>query len=165
MTLDVPLHIAFTDWVRSEHDESSRVLVVLDDLDGLHRGNHKELSGVFATDTIDLIYTSRNPFLAHNGGSWPAKILKVPALPQDDAVKLSYSMLSDQTQAANHEITPDRRADDDRNVAQEVVRRLDYIPAAIIVALHFAQQRFGTTKVLETLLDEYVHFFLALVIA
>ena len=156
MTLDVPLHVAFTDWVRSEHDESSKVLVVLDDLDGLELEYHKDLSRVFATDAIDLIYTSRNPFLAYKGSSWPAKILRVPALFPEEALTLLDSMLSDQAQTPNDGPAADFLAKNETYSALEILRRLDHVPAAIIVALQFAQQRYGILAPLQTLLKRYV---------
>ena len=66
--------------MKSTRDESSRILVILDDLDGLDLDHHRNMSRMFAANTLDLIHTARDPLMAEKDMVWEARDFEVPSL-------------------------------------------------------------------------------------
>ena len=145
-------------------DRSSRKIVILDDLDGLDVAHHRTISRMFAADAIDLIYTARDPLMADTGMIWEAKDFEVPALQGEQAAALLLSLMTDMRfQRRNQTILNSHYAsvpDTKKVIMANVVNRLGAIPAAIIIASHYAKDHFGSTespRSFERLLHDWDH--------
>lgn len=142
MTLGVQTSVAFSNWIKSEHPIASRVLVVLDDLDGIEPQEHRAISRLFATDTVDLIYTSRNPSMADAGSQWQANVFKVPVLSLEEAAGLLTSAFNRGFSSREDGLNLGHSTDGVDNAVTEIVKRVNNIPAAIVAAAVFAE-RYG----------------------
>ena len=130
---------ALENWMKSTQDESSRILVILDDLDGLDDTHQRTISRMFAARTLDLIYTARDPLLADKGMIWEAKDFEVPPLEDQRAAALLQDLMRDsRSQQRLHRESPDLF----RIVAADLVNRLGALPSAITIASHYAKDHF-----------------------
>ena len=146
-------------WTRSMQDEPSKILVVLDDLDGLDVAHHKKISHMFAPDTLDLIYTARDPLMADSGMIWEAQDFEVPGLQGEHAAALFEDfMTASRFQRRNQKSChPSDEAAVSANIA-EVVNRVGALPTAIIIASHYVKDHsrsMTTLKSLEWLIDDW----------
>lgn len=150
-----PLTKLLEAWMKSTRDESSRLLVILDDLDGLNVAHHRTVSLMFAADTLDLIYTARDPLMADREMIWEAKNFEVPALQGDHAADLLQDFMMDRRITRRNKKVFDSLdvSDIDRGVTAVVVNRLGALPAAITIASHYVNDHFFTS--LERLLDDW----------
>lgn len=141
-------------WLKSTQDES-RILVILDDLDGLDIAHHRIISRMFAADTLNLIYTGRDPLLAETGMIWEAKNFEVPPLEEEHAAVLLQDFIMDcRSQRRNQKLSDllnKAMPDTDRVMTADVVNRLGALPAAITIASHYAKDHF---KSLDRLLPD-----------
>ena len=146
-------------WTRSMQDEPSKILVVLDDLDGLDVAHHKKISHMFAPETLDLIYTARDPLMADNGMIWEAQHFEVPGLQGEHAAALfedfmTASRFRRRNQRSCH---PSDETAVSVKIA-EVVNHVGALPAAIIIASHYVKDHSSsmtTLKSLEWLIDDW----------
>lgn len=137
-------------WIRASPDDGSRLLVVLDDLDGLEPSQQEKYSMIFAGEALNLIYTARDPSMADSGMLWEAMNYDVPSLDIDDAVDMLALYLQD-----NHSNrkTSDRAAierssrveHDDARTAQlqKVAKCLGALPAAIAMGSYYMKDALG----------------------
>ncbi|KAG8534344.1 uncharacterized protein KY384_001188 [Bacidia gigantensis] len=137
----IPLDIALTGWIKSQHDPSSRVLVVLDDLDGIDAAGRQKVHRELSSDTVDLIYTTRNPMFARRANFWPANHIKVSPLEPLQAIQLLHSLNVEEVDEVQ------TRIPDTEGAVSQIVRRLDCVPAAIIVASQYATHQYGSRSV------------------
>ena len=138
-------------WLRSTPDNDSRILVVLDDLDGLDPKLHEEYSLLFSGNALDLIYTTRDPWMADPGMFWEAFKFDVPSLQIDEAVHVLEHVSRDRRPTAQ-EVSSGTAIHDSvlegeaaRKVQmQKVATRLGALPAAIILGSHYMKDRLGS---------------------
>lgn len=129
--------------------------MILDDLDGLDIAHHRIISRMFAADTLNLIYTGRDPLLAETGMIWEAKNFEVPPLEEEHAAVLLQDFIMDcRSQRRNQKLSDllnKAMPDTDRVMTADVVNRLGALPAAITIASHYAKDHF---KSLDRLLPD-----------
>lgn len=137
-------------WLKATPDDGSRILVVLDDLDGLDLSYQKQYSAVFSGDALDLIYSTRDPSMADPGMFWEAVKFDVPPLQMDDATDLLKNFSKDNRPAqargiigSIQHISSLRRDDSDKAKMRDVATRLGALPAAITIGSHYIKDNFG----------------------
>lgn len=138
-------------WLRSSPDDNSRILVVLDDLDGLDPELHEKYSLLFSGHALDLIYTTRDPWMADPGMFWEAFKFDVPSLEIDEAVNILEHVSRDH-RPTTQEVsggtavkTSILEGETTRKVQmQKVATRLGALPAAIILGSHYIKDSLGS---------------------
>ncbi|KAL8729216.1 MAG: hypothetical protein Q9181_005069 [Wetmoreana brouardii] len=150
------LHETLKLWVKAMPKDKSRILVILDDLDGLDSVFHKEYSHIFAGDAVDLIYTSRDPSIADPGMLWEAMQFEVPPLPMEEAVSVMDHFARHnhpvRTQVDNSSSQSDlsfedydgNRDDVNRARMRGIASRLGGLPAAIIIGSQYMRDNLGS---------------------
>ena len=128
-------------WLRTARDDDSRILLVLDDLDGLEAEKRRELSHSLSGDSIDLIFTTRDPLMAELGMSWDAAQFYVPPLQVDDAIDLLLFHMK-RNRAAK---TPVLKHTSDRERGERLVTCLGPLPSAIINSSHYLKDKLAAS--------------------
>ena len=138
-------------WLKATPDDGSRILVILDDLDGLEPSNHEEYSLMFSGDALDLIYTTRDPSMAELGMLWPAARFDVPALQVSEAADVLAHFSKDNRATGTRSISSSaldtsRSKNDTINESQieDIATRLGALPAAIVIGSHYLQDKLGS---------------------
>ena len=72
-------------WLRTAQTHQSKILIVLDDLDGLESSGLPELSELINGDHIEVIYSTRDPMMADQTSYMYAANFNVPPLEPRDA--------------------------------------------------------------------------------
>ena len=135
-------------WLRSTPDDNSRILVVLDDLDGLDVKLHEENSLLFSGHALDLIYTTRDPWMADHGMFWEASKFDVPSLQINEAVHVLERVSRDH-RPSTQEVSNGTAINPEGEVArkvqmQKIAARLGALPAAIILGSHYMKDSLGS---------------------
>lgn len=87
-------------WLQSEEAHSRKILLVLDDLDGVDESIRKRIRRYLITNVVDFVFTTRDPLLAAKGGDWEATSIEVPQLEELAAINLlEYLMREDKDEA------------------------------------------------------------------
>ena len=139
-------------WTKSMQDEPSRILVVLDDLDGLDVAHHQKISRMFAPETVELIYTGRDPSIADTGMIWEAQDFEVPVLQGEHAA----AMLEDFMRASRLQRHNQKSSELVNEAAvsakiAEVVNHVGALPSAIITASHYVKDHSSSMTTLKSL--------------
>ena len=146
-------------WLKSSPNDGSRILVILDDLDGLSEFKDGPdpptmigYSKAFSGNSVDLIYTTRNPSMAYNGSVWEATLFDVPPLHVDDAVDLlghtlkeSYTKRDRFNTSCVQQLSSLEHDSESRAQMVELVTRLGTLPAAIVLGSHYIKDNLGST--------------------
>ncbi|KAL8711670.1 MAG: hypothetical protein Q9225_007083 [Loekoesia sp. 1 TL-2023] len=137
-------------WLKAVPADGSRILVILDDLDGLESSYHEEYSMVFTGDALDLIYTSRDPTLSDPGMLWEASHFNVPPLPVDRAVEIiehhankSFSRRKQSNNAPAQNATSPGPNDQNAAPLEDIATRLGGLPAAITMGAQYMTDILG----------------------
>ena len=138
-------------WLKARPDDESRILVILDDLDGLEQTDHEEYSQMFSGNTLYLIYTTRDSSIADMGMLWQAIKFHVPPLPEHEAADVlehfsKHSLAGRQQSISSPGEDASRSENDSQRELQtrEIATRLGALPAAIVVGAHYIQDNFGS---------------------
>lgn len=137
-------------WLKATPYDGSRILVVLDDLDGLEASHHQEYSPMFSGDALDLIYTTRDPSMADLGMLWPAVRFDVQPLQVDEAVDVLEHFSKDNHAAREQskQSSVQRASGLEHGVTRaemrDVVTRLGALPAAITIGSHYVKDNIGS---------------------
>ncbi len=137
-------------WLKGTPDDGSRILVVLDDLDGLDLSYHEDYSSMFSGDAMDLIYTTRDPSMADNSMFWSAVNFDVPFLQTDQAVNVLDYLSQDNPRISirsSVQHTSSLAPDSVRAVEMsDIATRLGGLPAAIIISSHYIEDNLGSKR-------------------
>lgn len=139
-------------WLKATPYDGSRILVVLDDLDGLEASNHQEYSPIFSGDALDLIFTTRDPSMADLGMLWPAVRFDVQPLQADEAVEMlehfskDNHAARDQSRQSSVQHASNLEHGVRRRETRDVVARLGALPVAIIIGSHYIKDNIGSTR-------------------
>ena len=128
-------------WLRTARDDGSRILLILDDLDGLEAEKRQELSRSLSGDSLDLIFTTRDPLMAELGMTWDAAQIHVPPLQVDDAIDLLLFHMK-RNRAAK---TPILKHTSDKEHGERLVKCLGPLPSAIINGSHYLKDKLAAT--------------------
>ena len=137
-------------WLNAMPADELRTLVILDDLDGLEPSHHEKYSLMFAGDSLDLIYTTRDPSMADPGMLWEAVDFDVPSLQLDNAVEVLEHYLRDSPSTKKlpakspEQHTSEPEHENVRRLDMEnVARCLGELPAAIAMSSHYMKDSLG----------------------
>ena len=138
-------------WLKGTPDDGSRILVVLDYLDGLESSHHNDYSLTFSGDAVDLIYTTRDSSMADDGMLWWAVKFDVPPLEVDEAVNVLGYLSRDSSAARSPSIrssvqhTSGFKHNSVREIQmRDIAARLGGLPASIIIGSHYIKDNLGS---------------------
>lgn len=155
-------------WLQSDEAHSRRILLILDDLDGIDVSLRKRIRRHLVTSAADCIFTTRDPLMAAKGGDWDAVSFEVPRLeepasiilmrylmsgnPNGEAPERELTELTGPSFQAYPELTASTvKADPENDVMSQVVNRLGGSPAAILISCGFAKAHHVSQPVHECL--------------
>ena len=122
-------------WLQSQEAHSRKILLVLDDLDGIDVSLRKRIRRHLATTAVNLIFSTRDPLLFAKGGDWDAISFELPPLLQPAAMELTWYLMSDVSSASDE----DRASQAEESDVSRFAERLERSPAAIIIGCGFAK--------------------------
>ena len=138
-------------WLKVIPDDGSRILVVLDDLDGLESSHHEDYSLMFSGDAVDLIYTTRDPSMADMGMLWQAVKFDVPSLQMAEAVEVLDSFSQGSPAARRISLRSSVQYTTSLNYKSnradqmiDIATCLGGLPAAIIIGSHYITDNLGS---------------------
>lgn len=133
-------------WLRTARTEHSKVLVVLDDLDGLEPSELPEISELISGGHIEVIYNTRDPLMADQTSYMHAANFDVPPLEPRDAQDL-FKRLKNTHPALLHlnnlSVVGDKGSLEPENVSK-LVANVGHLPAAIVNATHYLKDNFAS---------------------
>lgn len=135
-------------WLRTAQADQSKILIVLDDLDGLEPSGLSELSELISGDHIEIIYSTRDPMMADQTSYMYAANFDVPPLEPRDAQDL-FEQLRKPHPAFTHFRDPSVVGDSgspDPEVISKLVASVGHLPAAIVNATHYFKDNFAFTN-------------------
>lgn len=132
-------------WLRNGQFNNSKVLVILDDVDGLGTSELSDLSNLISSDQVEVIYTTRDPTMADPSSFMQASNFEVAALQREMADSLLEQLRNPNSPGINH------RRDNSNGPSEEnigstskITASLGHLPAAIINASHFLVDNYGS---------------------
>lgn len=134
-------------WLRNGRFDDSKVLVILDDVDGLGTSELSDLSNLISSDQVDVIYTTRDPMIADPSSHMQANNFEVAPLRPATA----DGLLQQIRKPTSPGISPRRHNSVDLpkeeiELTSKITGSLGHLPAAIINASHFLADNFGPAK-------------------
>ena len=132
-------------WLRNGRFHDSKVLVILDDVDGLGASELTNLSNLISSDQVEAIYTTRDPTIADPSSHMCASNFEVPPLQPAMADRLlqqlKYPTSPGVTHRRHNSNGPSR---EEMESTSQITASLGHLPAAIINASHFLVDNFGS---------------------
>ena len=133
-------------WLRTAQAHQSKVLIVLDDLDGLEPSELPGLSELIGGDHIEVIYSTRDPMMADQTSYMYAANFNVPPLEPRDAQEL-FKQLKDPHPALVHLRSPgieDTLSTPETENISKLVAKVGHLPAGIVNATHYFKDNFAS---------------------
>lgn len=91
-------------WLQSEEAHSRKILLVLDDLDGVDVSVRRRIRRYLITNGVDFVFTTRDPLLAAKGGDWEATSIEVPQLEELAAINLLEYLMREDSDKTREEL-------------------------------------------------------------
>ena len=138
----------FKVWLRTAQAHQSKVLIVLDDLDGLEPSELPELSELIGGDHIEVIYSTRDPMMADQMSYMYAANFNVPPLEPRDAQDL-FKQLRNPHPALAHLGSPgieDTSSSPETESISKLVANVGHLPAGIVNATHYFKDNFASAN-------------------
>ena len=123
-------------WLSSTKERGEKILLVLDDIDGLGDGDLSEVSKIVAGSNVEIIFTSRDPQIIGTLARADVQTFELAALVEADALSLLFQ-ITVPVEAAEASQSRDRTASD-------VTRLLGSFPASIISGAHYIEDSLGS---------------------
>ena len=143
-------------WLHSTATRISKVLLVVDDLDGVDINARKDLRRGLVTSNIDTIFTTRNPNIGSSGGDFNSRPVCVPPLDKTAGLNLlSNLMLEDRHTEYNIREMSLKATKDSM---YQIVNLVDGNPAAILVASSLAKTEYMSESLSKSLRDLLEHW-------
>ena len=133
-------------WLRTAQAHQSKILIVLDDLDGLESSQLAELSELISGDHIEIIYSTRDPMMADHTSYMYAASFNVPPLEPKDAQDL-FKQLRNPHPALVHLHSPgieDTLSTPETENISKLVAKVGHLPAGIVNATHYFKDNFAS---------------------
>ena len=134
-------------WLRNGQFGDSKVLLVLDDVDGLQPSELSDLSNMISSDQVEVIYTTRDPTIADPSSHMQASNFAVEPLQPATADGLLQQLRNPASPGIIHRrhnrtSLPNREIE----LSSKITDSLGHLPAAIINASHFLLDNFGSAN-------------------
>ena len=134
-------------WLRNGRFDDSKVLVILDDVDGLKTSELSDLSNMISSDQVEVIYTTRDPMIADPSSHMQASNFTVaplqPATANGLLQRLRYPTSPGITHQMHNSIGP---PEGEIELTSRLTASLGHLPAAIINASHFLVDNYGSAN-------------------
>ena len=130
-------------WLRNGRFGDSKVLIVLDDVDGLKTSEISDLSNMISSDQVEVIYTTRDPTIADPSSHMQASSFTVAPLQPAAADGLLQQVRSPASSGITQRRHNRTGLPKDIEMSSRVTDSLGHLPAAIINASHFLLDNFG----------------------
>ena len=134
-------------WLRNGQFNDSKVLVILDDVDGLETSELSELSDIISNDQVEVIYTTRDPTIADPSSHMQASNFEVAPLLPATADGLLQQLGNPTSPGITHRrhdsISPPKV---EIEFTSKITASLGHLPAAIINASHFLVDNSGSAN-------------------
>ena len=141
----------FKRWLKQIPNRDQRILLLLDDLDGLDPAEHEKYSLMFAGDAIDLIYTARDPSMADPSMIWQAINIDVPPLQMDQAVDLLGQFSRDNrptrrklTRESSQVVPTVHGGHEEKAQMRDIATCLGALPAALAMGSHYMKDNLAS---------------------
>ena len=121
----------------------SKVLIVLDDMDGLKTSEMSDLSNMISSDQVEVIYTTRDPTIADPSSHMQASTLMVAPLQPATADGLLQQVRNPASPSIAQRRHNRTGLPKDIELSSRITDSLGHLPAAIINASHFLLDNFG----------------------
>ena len=138
----------FKVWLRTAQAHQSKILIILDDLDGLEPSELPELSKLISGDHIEVIYSTRDPMMADQTSYMYAANFNVPPLEPADARNL-FVQLSNPHPALAHLRSPgilETLSSREVENISRLVANVGHLPAGIVNATHYFKDNFASAN-------------------
>lgn len=135
-------------WLKAAQADRSKILIVLDDVDGLEPSELSELSELVSADHIEVIYSTRDPMIADQTSYMYAANFDVPPLEPKDAQDLFTQLKSPRPALARLRGSGaiDGSAPPESQTILKLVTSVGHLPAAIVNATHYFKDNFATAN-------------------
>ena len=143
-------------WLRNGRFGDSKVLVILDDVDGLGTSELSDLSSMISNDQVEVVYTTRDPTIADPSSYMHASNFEVAPLQPAMADVLLQQIGNPTSPGITH-----RRHNSNGPPKEEIestsniTASLGHLPAPIINASHFLIDNFGSAN--PNAMQAYLH--------
>ena len=143
-------------WLRNGRFGDSKVLILLDDVDGLKTSELSDLSNMISSDQVEVIYTTRDPTIADPSSHMQAKNFAVVPLQPTTADGLLQQLRNPASPGITHRrhssiVLPEKEI----LSTSKITASLGHLPGAIVNASHFLVDNFGPTSPYAT--QAYLH--------
>ena len=135
-------------WLKTAQAEQSKILIVLDDVDGVEPSELSKLSELIRGDHTEVIYSTRDPMIADQTSYLYAANFDVPPLETTDAQDLfkqlrnphpALAPLVDYSAVGHYDSV-------ELEMISKLVRSVGHLPAAIVNATHYFKDNFASTN-------------------
>ena len=134
-------------WIRNGQFHDSKVLVVLDDVDGLGTSELTRLSTLISSNQVEVIYTTRDPTIADPSSHMQASNFEVPPLQPAIADGLVQQLGNPTSPGTTHlGYNSNGPSKEEIESTSQITASLGHLPAAIINASHFLVDNFGSAN-------------------
>ena len=132
-------------WLRNGRFVDSKVLVVLDDVDGLGTSELSDISNLISSDQVEVIYTTRDPTIADPSSHMQANNFEVAPLQPATADGLLRRLGNPTSPGITHRRhNGNDPSKEETECTSKITAALGHLPAAIINASHFLIDSFGS---------------------
>lgn len=135
-------------WLKTPPVDQSKILVILDDVDGLEPSELSELSELINGDHIDIIYSTRDPTISDQTSYLCAANFEVPPLEPGEAQDL-FTQLRNPHPALARRRAPTAVGKFNSGEPAEIsklVTSVGHLPAAIVNATHYFKDNFASAN-------------------
>ena len=137
-------------WLRNGQFNNSKVLVILDDVDGLGTSELSDLSNLISSNQVEVIYTTRDPTIADPSSHMQASNFEVaplrPATADGLLQQLRLPTSPGIAQRLHRRHNSNGPPKGEIEFTSKITDSLGHLPAAIINASHFLVDNFSSTN-------------------
>lgn len=135
-------------WLKTAQADQSKILIVLDDVDGLEPSEISSLSELIRGDHTEVIYSTRDPIIADQTSCMYAANFDVPPLEPMDAQDLFKQLRNPHPALARlRDDSAVGRSDDvEPEMISKLVWSVGHLPAAVVNATHYLNDNFASTN-------------------
>ena len=134
-------------WLRKGRFDDSKVLVILDDVDGLGTSELSHLFNLISSDQVEVIYTTRDPMIADPSSHMPAYNFEVAPLQPATADGLLQRIRNPTSPGITHQRHDSiGLSKEEIGFTSRITASIGHLPGAIINASHFLVDNFCSTS-------------------